>query len=219
MKAVARFLRRFPVREDEAVALSRNATALLVIDMQNGFLDPEGSMAKVGLPADQLVPALDGCARLVAGAREAGVPVIYTRYTYQPGFADGGLLPNEFVPAMKEVGSLVNGTWDAEIVPALTPAEGEIVIDKSRPSSFYGTRLEPFLTSMGIHDLVVCGVTTNICVETTVRDAGQRDYHTYVVSDATAEFEKERHEHALNTMGFIFGWVTTVDDVLKAWAE
>ncbi len=199
--------------------LTRTNTALMVIDMQTGFLDAEGSMAKVGLPYEQLVPAIEGCARLVAAAREAGIPVIFTRYVYEPGFTDGGLLPNEFVPAMREVGSLVRGTWDAEIVPALTPRDDEIVIDKARPSSFYGTRLEPFLTNLGIRSLVVCGVTTNICVETTVRDAGQRDYYTYVVSDATAEFERERHEHALNAMGFLFGWVTTVDDVVKAWSE
>ena len=200
------------------MTLSRSHTALMVIDMQNGFLDAEGSMAKVGLPYDQLVPAIEGCTRLLAAAREAGVPVIFTRYVYEPGFTDGGLLPNEFVPAMREVGSLVRGTWDAEIVPALCPREDEIVIDKARPSSFYRTRLEPFLTNLGIRSLVVCGVTTNICVETTVRDAGQRDYHTYVASDATAEFDKERHEHALNAMGFLFGWITTVDDVVKAWS-
>jgi ureidoacrylate peracid hydrolase len=201
------------------VSVSRAATALLIIDMQNGFLDGAGSMAAIGLPYQELAPAVDGCVQLVAGARSAGVPVIFTRYVYEPGFTDGGLLPTELVPAMKEVNSLIRGTWDAEIVPALTPREGEIVIDKSRPSSFYGTRLEPFLTSLGIQSLVVAGVTTNICVETTVRDAGQRDYRTYVARDATAEFDPARHEHALNTMGFTFGWVVSVAEVLQAWSD
>ena len=90
-------------------------------------------------------------------------------------------------------------------------------VDKSRPSAFYGTQLEPVLTSLGIRNLVITGVTTNICVETTARDAGQRDYQVHVVSDATAEFEKERHDHALNTIGFIFGWVNTMDEVLAGW--
>lgn len=201
------------------MTLSRSATALVVIDMQNGFLDQKGSMAKIGLPYQELQGAVEGCSRLVEAAHQAQVPVIYTRYVYEPGFTDGGLLPTELVPAMKDVNSLVRGTWDAEITSALAPHENEIVIDKSRPSSFYGTRLEPFLTSLGIHSLVLAGVTTNICVETTARDAGQRDYRTYVVSDATAEYEKARHDHALNTIAFTFGWVTTVDDVISAWQQ
>ena len=97
------------------------------------------------------------------------------------------------------------------------PAAGDIVIDKARPSSFYGTRLEPVLTNLGVRSLVLCGVTTNICVEGTARDAGQRDYRVHVVSDATAEFEQARHDHALNTIGFTFGWVNTVEDVRAAW--
>ena len=197
--------------------VSREATALLVIDMQNGFLDTAGSMATIGLPVQELQPAIDGCARLLEGARAAGIPVIHTRYVYEPDFSDGGLLPNELVPGMREANSLVRGTWDAEIVPPLAPLDGEIIIDKARPSAFYGTRLEPFLTSLGIRSLVLAGVTTNICVETTARDAGQRDYRTYVVSDATAEFEPARHDHALNTIGFTFGWISTVDEVLAAW--
>jgi ureidoacrylate peracid hydrolase len=201
------------------VTVPRTDTALLIIDMQNGFLDEKGSLARIGFPHEALQPAVQGCAQLVEAAREAGVPVIWTRYVYAPGLLDGGLLPNELVPAMKEVDSLVDGTWDAEIVPALVPREDEIIIDKSRPSSFYGTRLEPFLTSLGVRSLVLAGVTTNICVETTARDAGQRDYRTYVVRDATAEYDQARHEHALTTIGFTFGWVTTVSDVVKAWSE
>lgn len=199
------------------MTVSREGTALLVVDMQNGFLDPAGSMATIGMPYENLLPAIEGCERLVAGARDAGVPVIFTRYVYMPDYSDGGILPTELVPQMKEVGSLVNGTWDAEIIPALTPREGEVVIDKSRPSSFYGTQLEPVLTSQGIRQLVIAGVTTNICVETTARDAGQRDYRVHVVADACAEFEQARHDHALTTIGFTFGWVTSVDEVLAAW--
>jgi nicotinamidase-related amidase len=200
------------------MSVPRSNTALLVVDMQNGFLDPEGSMAKIGMPYEALGPAIKGCQQIVEAARSAGVPVVFTRYVYMPDYSDGGILPTELVPQMKEVGSLINGTWDAEIVPLLTPQPGEVVIDKSRPSSFYGTQLEPVLTSQGIRNLIIGGVTTNICVETTARDAGQRDYRVHVVSDATAEFETARHEHALNTIGFTFGWVTTVDDVVSAWS-
>ncbi|WP_395103800.1 cysteine hydrolase family protein [Actinomadura sp. SCN-SB] len=198
--------------------IARENTALLVIDMQNGFFDAKGSMAAVGMPYEELRPAIAGCRTLVGAARAAGVPVIYTRYVYHSDYADGGLLPTYFVPSMKEVGSLAEGSWDADIIDELAPAEGEIVIDKSRPSSFYGTRLEPVLTGLGVRSLVIAGVTTNICVESTARDAGQRDYRVHVISDATAEFEKSRHDHALNTIGFAFGWVNTVDDVVRAWS-
>lgn len=200
------------------MSISRKDTALLVIDMQNGFLEDGGSMAAVGMPTAELRPALAGCKTLVEAARAAGVPVIYTRYVYMPDYSDAGLLPTELMPAMKEVGSLTAGSWDAEIVDDLKPRTGDIIIDKSRPSSFYGTRLEPVLTNLGIRSLVIAGVTTNICVETTARDAGQRDYRVHVIRDATAEFDPARHEHALTTIGFVFGWVDTVQDVLDAWS-
>jgi len=95
--------------------------------------------------------------------------------------------------------------------------EGEIVIDKSRPSSFYGTRLEPLLTARGIKNVVICGVTTNICVETTARDAHQRGYNTFVVEDATGEFEESRHWHSLYTIAWCFGTVVTVVDAERSW--
>ena len=200
------------------MSVPKDDVALLVVDMQNGFLEPEGSMARIGMPHDELRSAQPGCERLVRSAREAGVPVIFTRYVYQAGFVDGGLLANELVPQMKEVDALVAGTWDAEIVASLAPQTGEVVIDKSRPSAFYGTQLEPVLTSQGIRSLVICGVTTNICVETTARDAGQRDYRVHVVSDAVAEFDPMRHEVALGTIGFAFGWLATTAEVCEAWS-
>ncbi|MDA8370695.1 MAG: cysteine hydrolase [Nocardiopsaceae bacterium] len=196
----------------------RSDVALIVVDMQNGFLDGKGSMAALGFDTAPLAAAVHGCGELVEAARAADVPVIYTRYVYQPDYADGGLLPDHLMPAMKDVGALAAGSWDAEIIDALAPQPGDLVIDKSRYSAFHGTRLEPALTARGIRSLVVCGVTTNMCVETTVRDAGQRDYPTFTVSDATGEFDRERHEHALTTISFGFGWVVDTATVSTAWA-
>lgn len=200
------------------MTVPRTDAALLVVDMQNGFLDPAGSMARIGMPFEALRSAIAGCETLVEAARAAQVPVIFTRYVYLPDYSDGGLVPTELLPQMKEVGALVTGTWDAEIIPSLAPRPGDVVIDKSRPSSFYGTQLEPVLTSQGIRSLVIAGVTTNICVETTARDAGQRDYRVHVVSDACAEFEQARHDHALTAISLMFGWVTDVDEAVRAWA-
>ena len=198
--------------------IARESTALVVIDMQNGFTEQGGSMAALGLPYAALRGAIPGCQRLVAAAREAGVPVIYTRYAFQPGYQDAGVMATHLIPSIVTNSALANGSWDAEIIKELTPGPDEIVIDKSRPSGFYGTRLEPVLSGLGVKNLVLAGVTTNICVETTARDAGQRDYVVHVVSDATAEFDQARHDHALNSIGFFFGWITNIEEVLEAWS-
>ena len=104
------------------------------------------------------------------------------------------------------------------MVEALSPRPGDYVVDKNRPSSFYATGLEPILNGLDIDSLVICGVTTNCCVETTVRDASQRDYKTFVVADATGELEQERHDFAINTMAFLFAEVVTVDVALQFWS-
>ena len=192
-------------------------SALIVSDMQNGFCNKGGSCDRIGLPVERLAPAVEPCRRLVAAARSAGVPIIFTRYVYRADFRDGGLLVEELMPALREHNALVVGSEDAAIVPALTPQPGDYVLDKNRPSSFYGTPLESWLKGLGTQELVVCGVTTNCCVETTVRDASQRDIRTFVVEDATAEFDEERHNVALRSMGMLFAHTTRVADVEKAW--
>lgn len=198
--------------------LSNDRTALMVIDMQNGFCHPRGSFAGLGLDVSMTNGAIGGTRKLIDAARAAGVPIIYTRYVYRTDYRDGGVLVQDLLPALAETRSLAAGSWDAEIVDELTPEESDFVIDKNRYSAFYGTGLEPILTSLGINSLVMCGVTTNMCVETSARDASQRDYRVFVVSDATGELEKERHDMALATLGFGFGWVVATDDVVSAWA-
>lgn len=197
--------------------ISVDNTALMIVDMQNGFCHSDGSFSQLGFDITMFLGAIEGCATLVRAAHASDVPVIFTRYVYQPDYADGGLLTNELIPAIKGSNHLAAGSWDADIVDQLTPSDHDLVIDKSRYSAFYGTRLEPILTNKRIKSLVVAGVTTNMCVETTVRDASQRDYYTYTVSDATGEASLERHNHALNTIAFGFGWVVTVEDVLASW--
>jgi nicotinamidase-related amidase len=199
----------------DPVDLPRQDTALLVIDMQNAFLKEEHSL---GLAASQapFAAAIPGTAKLVEAARTARVPVIYTRFAFLPGNVDQqrpcGRARNEpFRPL------LVAGTPAIEIVDELAPQPGDIVIDKPRPSAFHSTRLEAILTANGIRNLVICGVTTNVCVETTARDASQRDYETFVVEDATGEAELSRHWHALYTIEFTFGTVCTVADAQRSW--
>ena len=193
-------------------------TALLVVDMQNGFCHPQGSFATLGLDVSMCNAAIAGCRRMVDAAHTAGVPVIYTRYVYRADYRDGGVLVQEIMPALGSSGSLAAGSWDAELVDELPAGAVDFVIDKNRYSAFYGTGLEPVLTSLKVRNLVICGVTTNMCVETTARDASQRDYRTFVVSDATGELDKARHDMALATLGFGFCAVVDSDTVLSAWS-
>ncbi|MEQ8246223.1 MAG: isochorismatase family cysteine hydrolase [Alphaproteobacteria bacterium] len=197
--------------------LGRDKTALIVVDMQNSYCRAGGRMEKLGFPYERLAAAEPGCKDMVAAARQAGVPVIYTQYVYQPDFKDGGFVVNEIMPSLKDVGLCALGTWDAEILETLKPQPGEMVIQKNRPSAFYSTQLESVLAAMKIKSLVFCGVTTNMCVETTVRDASQRDFRCFVVSDAVGEVEDDRAEVALMTMGFFFARVLTKQEVFDSW--
>jgi ureidoacrylate peracid hydrolase len=199
--------------------LRRAHTALVVVDMQNGFVHERGSVNAIGLPAARLQTVVEPCRQLVLAARAAAIPIVFTRYVYRPDFSDGGVMVEELIPDLKSGHCLVAGTWDADVIEELAPEPADLVIDKNRPSSFYATRLEPMLRGLGIEDLVVCGVTTNCCVETTVRDASQRDYHVFVVSDAVAEYEEDRHDVALKSMGMLFARLVQSEDVLAAWGQ
>jgi ureidoacrylate peracid hydrolase len=199
--------------------LSKDRTALIVIDMQRAFLSDDGSLVEAGIDISGLKVALEPCQRLLASARQAGVPVIHTRYVYRPDYADGGVLVKYIMPALKEVNSLAAGTPDIEIVDELAPVDGEHVIDKNRPSAFYATNIEPLLNGLDIDSLVVCGVTANICVETTVRDASQRDYKVFVPRDATGELEQLRYDGAMAGMAWVFAKVVDTDDVINVWGQ
>ena len=199
------------------IKLTKKNCALIVVDMQNGFLEAKGSMGLLGFDTGKLAASTPGVQRLVAGARKADVPVFWTRYVYEPDFRDGGVQIEEIMPMLKDVNLCVQGTWDAEIHADMKPEKGDVIIDKNRPSSFYATRLESYLRAQGIENIVVCGVTTNICVETTVRDASQRSYRTFVVRDAVGEVDDFRHETSLKAMEYLFARVMNVNEVLDEW--
>lgn len=194
-------------------------TALVIIDMQNAFCRDEGSMAKLGLDVTMLKAAIEPCRRLADAARQAGLPVIFTRILYQPDYSDGGLSISHMLPEMVDIRSLAGGTWDVEIVDELKPEPTDHVVDKNRFSAFYAPAFERTLKQLKVDSLVVCGVTTNCCVETTVRDAFQRNYKVFVVSDAVGELEQQRHEVALRSMAFLFGDLVTTDEMIVSWRE
>jgi ureidoacrylate peracid hydrolase len=197
--------------------LPKADTAVLVIDMQRAFFDSNDSLGKAGIDVSPLRAAIPGTVKLVDLARAQGVPVIFTRYVYSPGMVDLGRKYGANPEERKARNSLGYGTEEVELIAELGVRPDEVVIDKSRPSAFYGTRLEPVLTGMGIRNLIVCGVTTNICVESTVRDAGQRDYGTFVVKDAVAEFLPERNHYSLFGMAWSFANVVELADIERSW--
>jgi ureidoacrylate peracid hydrolase len=194
-------------------------TALVVVDMQRVFFDENDSLGRAGLDVKPLRAAIPGCVRLIELARKAKMPVIFTRFVYMPGMVDFGQKYGAAADARESSNSLGYGTPETEIIPEMGVQPNDIIIEKSRPSAFYATRLEPVLNGLGIRNLIVCGVTTNMCVEGTVRDAGQRDYGTFVVRDAVAEFLSERNHYALFSMAWLFAHVIDVADVERSVAE
>lgn len=190
-------------------------TALIVVDMQNGFCEDAGFMARIDFDISTSRAAIGPVRRLVDAAHAAGVPVFFTRYTLNPDYSDGGLLL-EVLPQVEGTGGMVRDTWDAEVVAELAPGPQDRVIDKTRYSAFYGTDLEEQLRALGIDTVVVCGVTTNVCVESTVRDAFFRDIRVVVPSDATAAVTPELHEGALRNFTYCFGPVVTTAEVVEA---
>ena len=197
--------------------------ALLVIDVNYNFCGDKREPILESIKhwrnscGEDAWDALPQIRKLIDKCREKGVPVIYTRYIFRADYADGGVLVKYLLPALGESDHLAAGTLDIEVVDDIAPQDGDYIVDKNRPSSFYATGLEPILNGLDTDSLVVCGVTTNCCVETTVRDASQRDYKTFVVTDATGELEQERHDFAINTMAFLFADAVTVDDMIQIW--
>lgn len=204
---------------DVSISGVQRRSALLVVDMQNAFLKPAGSLAKLGLSWQRLTRAQPNCIRLVAAARRSGRVVIYTKHGYAGGYRNGGRFVTTFMPAIQTVHGLLANTWDTEIVAELAPDPGDAVIEKCRPSAFIGTGLDVLLRASRIEEVVVCGVTTNVCVESTVRDAAQRDYTVSVVADATAEYTIARQRAAIASMASHFASAVTTSDTVAMWKE
>ncbi|MBN9064175.1 MAG: cysteine hydrolase [Rhizobiales bacterium] len=208
--------------------------------MQNAYLSEKGSFARLwpesnnrevkpldpagGLQAaaDQfdlalLRRAIPHCKRLVESARRAGVPVIFVQYVYRSDYKDGGVLIQKISPSRKDVGYIAEGSWDADFIDELKPLESDFIVKKARFSAFHATTLETVLRSLGAETLVVCGVTTHVCVETTARDGHMRDYQVIIASDATDEVNELWKQTALASFSAVFGWVLTVDEITAVW--
>ncbi|MDX6419356.1 MAG: ureidoacrylate peracid hydrolase [Trebonia sp.] len=175
--------------------------ALIVVDMQNGFCHPEGSLPRLGVGLAGAAGAVRQAAVAVRQARGAGVPVIFTRHQYRPGRADEGQRLSELSGDLAAMGGLAAGSWDAAVVDELGGGPDDLYIDKVRFDAFLWTSLDPLLRGVGAENLVVCGVVTNICVESTVRAAFMRDYKVTLLADCCAARTPRLHDLAVEVMG------------------
>ena len=188
-------------------ALRAEASALLVVDMQRFFLDPDSATFTCGGP-----PILPTVSRLVEGFRAAGRPVLFTRHVHHPAGLDSGIM------GWWWKGKCLEGSPESEIHPLLAPLPDEKVVLKHRYSAFYDTDLGTVLRCLGIEDLVVSGVMTNLCCESTARDAYFRDLRVFVPADGTGTVTEEMHVASLLNLAFGFASVTTAAAILEALA-
>ncbi len=201
-------------------------TALVIIDMQRDFLEPGGFGESLGNDVSHLRKAIAPIAALLAMARAKGLPVIHTREGHRPDLSDAP--PSKIArgkPAARigDAGPmgriLIHGEPGHGIIPELAPIPGEPVVDKPGKGAFYATDFEAILRHRGVDSLIVCGVTTEVCVHTTVREANDRGFQCLVVSDGCASYFPEFHAMGLKMIaaqGGIFGWVAPSAAVLTA---
>jgi nicotinamidase-related amidase len=195
--------------EPQAAPIDVDRTALIIIDMQRDFLEPGGFGESLGNDVSKLHRAVEPCKKVLAIARSLGMLVIHTREGHRPDLTD--LHPRKFQrPGSTTPGLIgtdgpfgrimIRGEAGHDIIPDLYPEPGEPVIDKPGKGSFYATDLETILTSKNITTLLVCGVTTEICVNSTIREANDRGYFCICVADCCASYFDEFHDMAVKMM-------------------
>lgn len=207
------------------VAIERSA--LIVVDMQNAYCSPGGYLDRVGFDVSGSAPVIAETRRTIDACKASGMTVIYLQNGFEPDGSDigGPTAPvwhkSNALRFMREnpdwSGRLITrGGWDHAIVDELTPAPGDLVIQKSRYSGFAGTNLDQILSARRIETVLVCGVATNVCVESTIRDAYHREYFPVMITDATMAAGPGAQEASeFNVLRF-FGWLTTGPDLRRA---
>jgi len=220
-----------PVRfeaEPEPLSIDLTKSALVIIDMQRDFLEPGGFGEALGNDVSRLQAAVAPCREVLAAARRLGMLVIHTREGHRPDLSDAPPLKVERGDPATRIGAqgpmgriLVRGEPGHDIIPELYPLKSEPVIDKPGKGAFYQTDLDLMLRNRGIDTLFVCGVTTEVCVNTTVREANDRGFRCIVLSDCCASYFPEFHAAGLamiKAQGGIFGSVAGSRPLLKSLA-
>jgi ureidoacrylate peracid hydrolase len=192
-------------------------TALLVIDVQNDYIHPDGYIARIGGDISSCVAMVPRLLRLVDAARSAGISIVHTRNWHRPAtdspawldrLARGGRTQHDRAARAE--------TWGAEFYQ-IVPLPGEEIVSKFRYDAFLGTNLEYLLRARGIRTVICIGTATNICVESTARAALMRDFHLVMVEDCCASPDEDLHRATLKTLKHSFGEVTTADQLEAIW--
>ena len=219
----------------ESITLDTSRAAVLVVDMQNDFGAKGGMFDRAGIDISVIQRAVEPTARALASARNEGICVIYVKMGYQPDLSDLGPSdsPNRIKHTRMSVGTkitapngrpsqiLVRDTWNTDILDELRPESGDAVIYKTRYSAFFGTELHSILRKRDIKWLLITGCTTNVCVDSTIRDAMFRDYTCILLADCTGEpigneFPRTNHDASLLTIQALLGWVASSADLIRA---
>ncbi|MGU3362664.1 cysteine hydrolase family protein [Methylobacterium sp. M6A4_1b] len=203
--------------EPAPLALDPATTALVIIDMQRDFLEPGGFGETLGNDVSLLQAAVPPIRAVLAAARRAGILIVHTREGHKPDLSDAPPAKLERGEPSARIGApgpmgriLIRGEPGHGIVPELAPMRGEVVIDKPGKGAFYATDLGAVLAARGISTLLVCGVTTEVCVHTTIREGNDRGYRCVAIGDGCASYFPEFHRVGLAMIaaqGGIFGWV------------
>jgi ureidoacrylate peracid hydrolase len=197
--------------------LAPSRTVLLLVDCQGDFASPDGLMARQGHDVTEAQAALRNAALLADAARKTGVPCLFARLVTRPG---------DETPVLKEWKSrrgqgddpllCREGSAGAEFV-GVAPLPGEAVFSKSRYNAFAGTGLDAHLKTLKRDTLVIAGLTTECCVDSTARDAFEHDYHVFIASDAVAAYEPDLHQGALKALALNCATLAPTGDILSAW--
>ena len=210
-----------PSKTDLASWIAPSRTALIIIDIQVDFALPEGVLGQAGLDVSVVAPAVAAATHLADMARAAGTPVVFVGLQTSPALDSPawrermvrcGANPDEESAVCRA------GERGADFVGPV-PLPGELVIPKVRYSSFFGTTLHAGLTALGVDTLLVCGLTTECCVDCTVRDAYHLDYQVFIARDACGAYETDVHKAALKNLELNCAILIDSDQVASAWAE
>jgi nicotinamidase-related amidase len=192
--------------------------ALVVVDVQNDFCHPDGSAATGGADLTDVTAMIPRLEALLAAARAGGVPVVFVRTEHDAGNDSFAWVnrrleePRSTVPQR----TTRTGSWGAELF-RVAPEPGEPVVTKHRYSAFAGTSLDLTLRSLGVTSLLVCGVATEVCVESTIRDGLFAEYLVAAVGDCCATYDADAHAASLRAIAHHFGIVTTSEHVAAHW--
>jgi ureidoacrylate peracid hydrolase len=195
-------------------------TALLVVDMLNDFLDPNGKTAvRANRPIDHARAVIPTQKKLIASARDAAVRVVYVNHTTLRDYASasGPWLDARSRATFSVEDLCLDGTWGAQVIDELKPVDGDLAVEKYRYSGFAGTNLDLVLRSTGVRTVVCAGVSTNACVEATAREAFSLDYYVLYAGDACASWDMALHQATLATASHRYAVVCETDELTSVW--